>query len=180
MSGKNFICFVIGLIMLYALGQVVYDKITGNDRESVQRREQESSEQAEREAVERAEFEKEDARRSFALKESPVLWKTIEDLKTNIIEQNGKLARLEKTFKDLGMDKDADADYIAIVGERDEMVKKLLLVEDELDQAYLASVKYEVTRGKAQKSEFERKAEVDGISEASQSRRKYEDLRREK
>lgn len=123
---------------------------------------------------------KEDARRSFALRESPVLWRAIESLKADIDEQNLKLAKLETTFADLGMDKDADSDYIAMVGERDEMVKKLRLVEDELDQAYLASVKYEVTRGKAQKCEFECKAENDGISEASLSRRKYEDLRREK
>ena len=164
--------------MLFAIGSVVYDKITGNDKESIERREKERRDAAEKDAAEKASFEKEDARRTFALKESPLLWKTIQELKSNIIEQNGKLAKLEKTFADLGMDKNADSDYRGMVEERDEMIKKLREVEDALDKAYLESVKYEVMRGKKERDDFERKASEDGISEAANSRQKYNDLRK--
>ena len=180
MTGKDFICFVFGLILLFAFGRAVYQVLTGNDTASVAKREKAAKEQAELEAAEKAVFEKDEARRSFALRESPVLWNAIEDLKASIVEQNGKIAKLEKTFADLGMDKNADEDYRALVVERDGMIKRLRAVEDELDQAYLASVKYEVSRGMAQKNEFERKASEDGVSEALQSRQKYDNLRKNK
>ena len=48
--------------MLQTLGQVVYDKVSGNDLESVDRREQEERKKPERDTAEKAEFEKENAR----------------------------------------------------------------------------------------------------------------------
>ena len=180
MRGKDFIYYIIGLIVLYAFGSVVYDRITGNDSERVARRERLAVEQAQVDEQAKKEFEKEEARRAFALKESPVLWKTIEDLKSRIQEQNGKLNKLKRTFDDLGLAADEDADYLALVRERDAMVGRLAEVNRELDQAYLAAVKYEVTRGKAEKVDFERKALEDGVSEAAQSRAKYDELRKSK
>ena len=180
MHGKDFIYYIIGLIVLYAFGSVVYDRITGNDQERVARREHLAVEQAQVDEQAKKEFEKEEARRAFALKESPVLWKTIEDLKSRIQEQNGKLNKLKRTFDDLGMAADEDSDYLALVRERDAMVGRLAEVNRELDQAYLAAVKYEVTRGKAEKVDFERKALEDGVSEAAQSRAKYDELRKSK
>ena len=180
MNGKDFIYYIIGLIVLYAFGSVVYDRITGNDPESVARRERLAAEQTQEDERSKKEFEKEDARRAFALKESPVLWKTIEDLKSRIQEQNGKLDKLKRTFDDLGMNANEDNDYISLVRERDAMVKRLMEVNAELDQAYLAAVKYDVTRGKAEKADFERKAAEDGVAEAAQSRAKYNELRKSK
>ena len=180
MHGKDFIYYIIGLIVLYAFGSVVYDRITGNDSERVARRERLAVEQAQVDEQAKKEFEKEEARRAFALKESPVLWKTIEDLKSQIQEQNVKLNKLKRTFDDLGMNANEDKDYINLIRERDAMVKRLMEVNAELDQAYLAAVKYEVTRGKAEKADFERKAAEDGVAEAAQSRAKYNELRKSK
>ena len=180
MKGKDFIYYIIGLIVLYAFGSVVYDRITGKDPESIARRERLAAEQTQRAAQAKGEFAREDARRSFALKESPVLWTTIEDLKAKIVEQNGKLARLKKAFDDLGISAERDGDYNLLMKDRDEMVKKLQAVESELDRAFLASVKYEVTRGKRERAEFDRSAREDGLWEASDSRRKFESLRKEK
>lgn len=180
MRGKDFWYFVLGLIVLYAFGRVIYDQATGNDAASVARREKEAADVRAKAEAERVAFEREDGRRSFALKESPVLWTTIEDLKAKIEAQNGKLKKLKKTFEDLSMNPQEDKDYVALIHERDQMVKRLCEVDRELDQAYLESVKYEVTRGKAEKEEFERKATDDGCREAMQSRSKYEELRKEK
>lgn len=180
MNGKDFIYYIIGLIVLYAFGSVVYDRITGKDPESVARRERLAEEQSQQAAREKIEFEREDARRTFALKESPVLWKTIEDLKARIVEQNGKLAKLKKTFDDLGMSAERDDDYNLLMKDRDEMVKQLQSVESELDRAFLASVKYEVTRSKCECEEFDRSARDDGLSEAFAARQKFETLRNEK
>ena len=180
MSGKDFIYYITGLIVLYAFGSVVYDRITGNDPESVARRERQAMEQAQRAAQAKREFEREDARRSFALKESPVLWKAIEDLKAKIVEQNAKLAKLKKTFDNLGMNAERDDEYNQLVKDRDEMVKQLQVVESELDRAFLASVKYEVVRGKRERAEFDRTARDDGFLEASGARQKFELLKKEK
>ena len=180
MRGKDFVYFVIGLIVLYAFGKVVYEEVTGCAVERAAEREKEAEVQAKESEAARRAFEKEEARRAFALKESPVLWKTIEDLKSRIREQNGKLDKLKRTFDDLGMSANEDNDYINLVRERDTMVKRLMEVNAELDQAYLAAVKYEVTRGKAEKADFERKAAEDGVAEAAQSRAKYNELRKSK
>ena len=180
MHGKDLIYYTIGLIVLYAFGSVVYDRISGNDPESVAQRERVAAGRAQQMEKTRREFEKEEARRAFALRESPVLWKTIEDLKSRIQEQNGKLNKLKQTFDDLGMNANEDNDYICLIRERDAMVKRLMEVNVELDQAYLAAVKYEVTRGKAEKADFERRAAEDGVAEAAQSRAKYNELRKSK
>ena len=180
MRGKDFLYIVIGLIVLYAFGKVVYEEMTGTDAESVAKRETIAARKEIEDADARRVFEKEEARRAFALMESPVLWKTIEDLKSRIQEQNGKLSKLKRTFDDLGMNANEDNDYIYLVRERDAMVKRLMEVNTELDQAYLAAIKYEVTRGKAEKEDFERKAAEDGVAEAAQSRAKYNELRKSK
>ena len=180
MRGKDFVYFVIGLIVLYAFGKAVYEEVTGCAVERATEREKVAERQAKESEVAQREFEKEEARRAFALKESPVLWKTIEDLKSRIQEQNGKLNKLKRTFDDLGMSANEDNDYINLIRERDTMVKRLMEVNAELDQAYLAAVKYEVTRGKVEKEDFERKAAEDGVAEAAQSRAKYDELRKSK
>lgn len=180
MRGKDFTYYIIGLIVLYAFGSVVYDRITGNDPESVARRERIAAEQAQQAAQAKKNFEREDARRTFALKESPVLWKTIEELKAKIVEQNGKLAKLKRTFDDLDMCAERDDDYNLLIKDRDKMVKQLQSVESELDHAFLASVKYEVTRGKQERAEFDCSVRDDGLSEASGARQKFEKLREEK
>ena len=180
MRGKDFLYIVIGLIVLYAFGKVVYEEMTGTDAESVAKREAIAARKEIEDADARRVFEKEEARRAFALKESSVLWKTIEELKSQIQEQNGKLNKLKRTFDDLGMNANEDRDYIGLVRERDAMVKRLMEVNAELDQAYLAAIKYEVTRGKAEKADFERKASEDGVAEAAQSRAKYNELRKSK
>lgn len=180
MRGKDFLYIVIGLIVLYAFGKVVYEELTCTDVKSVAKRETIAARKKMEDAAARRAFEKEESRRAFALKESPVLWKTIEDLKSRIQEQNGKLNKLKRTFDDLGMAADEDSDYLVLVRERDAMVGRLAEVNRELDQAYLAAVKYEVTRGKAEKVDFERKALEDGVSEAAQSRAKYDELRKSK
>ena len=43
MRGKDFIYYTIGLIVLYAFGLVVYDRIKGNDPESIVRRERQDA-----------------------------------------------------------------------------------------------------------------------------------------
>ena len=180
MHGKDFVYFVIGLIVLYAFSKVVYEEVMGSAVERAAEREKVAERQAKESEVAQRGFEKEEARRAFALKESPVLWKTIEDLKARIQEQNGKLNKLKRTFDDLEMNANEDNDYIGLVRERDAMIKRLMEVNAELDQAYLAAVKYEVTRGKAEKADFERKASEDGVAEAAQSRAKYNELRKSK
>lgn len=163
------------LILLGALISV-FEHVTGTDEESVQRKARTAEVAKERLAQET----KEAAIRTFALKESPVLWQTIGDLKASIITQNEKLAKLRKTFIDLNMDPAKDPDYKDMVAERDAMVKKLAAVQEKLNQAYLASAKYEATQGHAEKQTFEQKANEEGLSEAGQTKQRYDEMRKNK
>ena len=78
------------------------------------------------------------------------------------------------------MDASQDTDYLALIKERDNMVRRLIVVEAELDKAFLASVKYEATRSSYERNSFETLANEDGINEARQTHQRFEKMRKNK
>ena len=99
--------------------------------------EKEAAEQAEAARV--AEIEKERAAekremtlREFALKESPVLWKSVVQMRKDIAEQDVRIESLRKSIKDMDEDPDQDPDYAELKlqrskmqGQLDEVISKL-------------------------------------------------------
>ena len=175
-SLSQFFKYLLMAIVLIAAGKALFDVATGRDPESIAKREATEKEDAANQAVDRIE----EARRSFALKESPLLWKSIQELRSSIKAQNVQLERLKKTFADLKMVAEQDPDYIALIKERDDMVRKLIAVEAELDKAFLASVKYEATRSSHERNRFETLANEDGMSEAQQAHQRFDAMRKVK
>ena len=175
-SLSQFFKYLLMVIVLVAVSKAMFDVFTGRDPQSVAEREKEIKEN---EIVQEAN-RIEEARRTFALKESPFLWNSIQELRAAIKVQNAQLERLRKTFNDLKMNAEQDADYIALVKERDGMVRKLVAVEAELDKAYIASVKYETARSSQERHKFDAKANEDGMDEAKQARLRFDELRKVK
>ena len=161
---------------MVAVGKTLFDLATGRDPESITKREANEKQDAANQEAARIE----EARRSFALKESPLLWESIQELRSAIKAQNTQLERLKKTFADLKMDASQDTDYLALIKERDNMVRRLIAVEAELDKAFLASVKYEATRSSYERNSFETLANEDGINEARQTHQRFEKMRKNK
>ena len=173
-SLSQFFKYLLMVLVLIGVGKALFDVAVGRDPESVAKRKA-----AEKESIAKQEIDRiEEARRSFALKESPLLWKSIQELRASIKTQNAQLARLQKTFVDLKMDAGQDTDYLALIKERDGMVRRLIAVEAELDKAFLASVKYEATLSSHEKNRFETLANEDGMVEAQQAHQRFDEMRK--
>lgn len=137
-------------------------------------RAQKVREAAKREAV------KESKLRDFALKEAPALWQTYQNLKAAISSQDQKIADLRKTLMEFDMDRDSDSDFQRICALRDEMVGSLKTMHTKIEDAYLASRKYEATPSKKEYAELRRKLLEDGLQEAESAERRFKEMRNKK
>ena len=89
-SLSQFFKYLLMVLVLIGVGKALFDVAVGRDPESVAKRKA-----AEKESIAKQEIDRiEEARRSFALKESPLLWKSIQELRASIKTQNAQLARL--------------------------------------------------------------------------------------
>ncbi len=114
--------------------------------------------------------------RSFTLKEAPILWTTYQNLQAEIENQNKKIADLRKSLEAFGHDPDSDADFKRVCSMRDEMIGSLRTMRTKIEDAYLASLKYEATPGKKEYGDLMRKALEDGVQEADAASAKYKNL----
>lgn len=148
-------------------------------REEAEARAKAERAQQAREAAKRAAV-REDKLRNFALKEAPVLWQTYQNLQAAIISQNEKIEDLRKTLTEFGMSPDSDSDFQRICSLRDEMVGSLKTMHTKIEDAYLASRKYEATPSKKEYAELRRKLLEDGLQEAEAAERRFKEMRNTK
>lgn len=132
-----------------------------------------------REAAQR-EAAKEEKLRNFALKEAPRLWQTYQNLQAAISSQDQKIEDLRKTLTEFGMSPDSDSDFQRICSLRDEMVGSLKTMHTKIEDAYLASRKYEATPSKKEYAELRRKLLEDGLQEAEAAERRFKEMRNTK
>lgn len=137
-------------------------------------RARQTREAAQREAVKEAKL------RNFALKEAPVLWQTYQNLQAAISSQNQKIEDLRKTLSEFDMNPDSDPDFQRICSLRDEMVGSLKTMHAKIEDAYLASRKYEATPSKTEYAELRRKLLEDGLQEAEAAERRFKEMRNAK
>lgn len=204
MSGNNgcfstAISWIVILVVLYNVGGCLLDKFASGvaehrvraerraqeeaaERESQRVAQEEAERQArenERESAERARAERqleqrEERLRTFTLKEAPVLWRTYQNLQAEIESQNKKIEELRTALESFGRDPDNDSDFGRICEMRDEMAESLKTMRTKIEDAYLASCKYEATPGRKEYGELMRKALEDGIQEAEAAAARYE------
>lgn len=118
--------------------------------------------------------------RAFALKEAPGLWTAYQNLQSEIEVQNQKIVELRKTLADFDLDPESDPDFRHICSLRDDMDGSLKVMRVKMEDAYLASRKYEATPTRADYAELRRKLLEDGLQEAEAASRRYNQMRNAK
>lgn len=135
----------------------------------------------EREAQEEAariEAEHKEGRlRAFILKEAPALWAAYQNLKAAVAEQDSKIGRLRETICEFGRNPDMDADFRSICAMRNDMAASLNTLRIKIEDAYLASLKYEATPSRMEYDVLRRKLIEDGMQEAESAARRFNDMR---
>lgn len=164
---------------------------TGNDEQSVKAR-QELARRVEAEAKRREEQAAEETKarekkarmeeviRSFAMKESPVLWQTVEALRTRVESQKERIKGLRYALTAMGENPDVDEDVRFLEDENDRLLIQMKEAEEKLKAAYLDSVKFRLTRGAEEKDSFNQEADGAGEDASEGIESRYDEMRRSK
>lgn len=129
------------------------------------------------EKIVRERDKKEDELRTFAMKESPSVWKTLQTLSAERETLSGKIKGLEDTLKRFGKDPDADEDVIKLKDSRSQLDAQISLVNSKLESAYLAAKKYEAMPHRKDFNDLMRESIEDGISAAELAEERYKELK---
>ncbi len=125
----------------------------------------------------RRQEEKDEKIRSFALKEAPKVWAVYQSLQSEIDVQNDKIDELRKVLVSFDKSPDQDMDFQRICALRDDMVRSWKALRIKLEDAYIASRKYEASPSRKDYQEIHRKALEDGILEADAAEAKFKEMR---
>ncbi len=143
--------------------------------------EEEAARIAEARRAEEANKRRQDAKdekiRSFALKDAPKVWAVYQSLQSEIDVQNGKIEELRKTLVSFDKDPERDVDFQRICALRDDMVRSRKVLRTKLEDAYIASRKYEASPSRKDYQELHKKALEDGILEADAAEAKFKEMR---
>lgn len=120
---------------------------------------------------------KEDELRTFAMKESPSVWKILQTLSAERETLSEKIKGLEDTLKRFGKDPDADEDVIKLKDCRSQLDAQISLVNGKLESAYLAAKKYEAMPHRKDFNDLMHKSIEDGISAAELAEKRYKELK---
>ena len=127
--------------------------------------------------IERARDTKEDELRTFAMKESPSVWKILQTLSAERETLCGKIKGLEDTLRRFGKNPDADEDVVKLKDSRSQLDTQISLVNGKLESAYLAAKKYEAMPHRKDFNDLMHKSIEDGISAAEQAEKRYKELK---
>ena len=178
-----------GCIVLVVLGVIIFGvvKIKGCINDARERHEARvKQEQAEREAeerrieAERRAQERSDRIRTFVMKEAPALCQAYQDLKSELANQNKRIAELRQAFREFDKSPESDPDYVRICKMRDEMAETLQTMRTKMEDAYLASRKFEAAPSRKDYEQLRKKILADGIQEAEAAQRRFDEMRRNK
>ena len=192
-SGYGTGCIVaLGTLVLSTLGiGTVQEKLNGWNKMRLAKKEkqvqeamvrqQEAARIAEAKRIQeeekRIQEAKDDKIRSFALKDAPKVWAVYQTLQSEIDVQNGKIEKLRKTLVSFDKDPERDVDFQRICALRDEMVRSRHALRTKLEDAYIASRKYEASPSRKDYQELHKKALEDGILEADAAEAKFKEMR---
>lgn len=123
---------------------------------------------------------REDELRSFALKESPRIWATIQYLRAEMEVQDERIEQVKQASRGRGIPYRNDPEFIHACRLRNKLVRSLRVVEDKLAEALIAQKEYRATPLQTEFERTMRKALEDGLVEASLVRKQYEEMKNER
>ena len=111
--------------------------------------------------------------RTFALKESPQLWQTVQSLRAEIDNRNKSMAQLAADLREFDRKPEDDATYRELQIGREQIACTLDNVYQKLENAYIAYKKFQATPGRKEYADAMNRALEDGIHEAEAMSRRY-------
>ncbi len=111
------------------------------------------------------------------MKDAPKVWAVYQSLQSEIDVQNGKIEELRKTLVAFGKEPEQDVDFQRICALRDDMTRSRKALRTKLEDAYIASRKYEASPSRKDYQELHKKALEDGIMEADAAEAKFKEMR---
>ena len=179
-------CLVLLLVVMVGIGKIssLHDEHVAEKARQVEldkAKKEEAARIAEVKRVQeenkRRQEEKDEKIRSFALKEAPKVWAVYQSLQSEIDVQNDKIEELRKVLVSFDKSPDQDMDFQRICALRDDMVRSWKALRIKLEDAYIASRKYEASPSRKDYQEIHRKALEDGILEADAAEAKFKEMR---
>ena len=132
-----------------------------------------------RKAVEQG-WRNEEALREFALRESPAIWRTVQQLRTEVAERRKAIAQLRTDLQEFGTNPDSDPDYLKFCQDVDAMLDSLAGIFVNLEKAYIAAKKFEATPGRNDYEATMRAALEGGTKDAENAIRRFKEMRDKK
>ena len=111
--------------------------------------------------------------RTFALKESPQLWQTVQSLRAEIDNRNKSLAQLAADLREFDRKPEDDTTYRELQVGREQIACTLNNVYQKLENAYIAYKKFQATPGRKEYADAMNRALEDGVHEAEATARRY-------
>ena len=116
----------------------------------------------------------------FAIKESPVIWKTIQTMRAEMTRNAAKTRQLRADLLEFDRNPDTDEDYKALVAGQQELRKAYEAIFDKLENAYIAKKKYEASPSRKDYKDMMKCALEDGIQDAVMATERYKAMTRQK
>ena len=118
--------------------------------------------------------------RDFAMKESPQISKTIQQLSGEISDSIVRLKKLRAEMLEFDRNPDADEDYKALKAGLMELQRAYDTIFDKLEDAYIAAKKYEASPSRKDYQQMMKRAFEDGIQDANMATERYKAMTRQK
>ena len=118
----------------------------------------------------------EDEMRTFALKEAPRIWETIQHLRAMVAEQDERIAEMQRTAQESGLAWRGSERYERIYRARNKLVRTQRQVEDRLSEALMAAQRYRASPRRAEVEAATRKALENGVLESEWVWKQYDEL----
>lgn len=180
----------LSLFLLAVLGPTVAEIPTSVRRALEDRRhraeERQAAERARDECARRLaeqaarEVEKTRKIRDFALEHARAVWNVYCKLDAEIQVCEQGLERLRESLEEFGRVPEEDYDYRGSCERRDAMKESQVQIRRKLEDAYLASLKFEVAQSSAEYAELMQSALQEGIREAERAQQKFDMLKKSK
>ena len=116
----------------------------------------------------------------FAMRESPRIWQTIQALRGEMDDSGARLKQLRADLQEFGRNPDSDDDYKALATGREELRHAIDTIFDKLEDAYIASKKFEASPSRKGYQDMMKRALEDGIQDANMATERYKAMTRRK
>ena len=116
----------------------------------------------------------------FAMKESPKIWQTLQTMRAEMAASGAKIKNLREELRLFDRNPESDDDYKSLVAGLQELRRAYDAIFEKLENAYIATKKYEASPSRKDYQETMKRAIEDGINDANMATERYKAMIRQK